>query len=98
MPVDYDAVAVVQSSPTRQDVLEHLHAEGPAYPTQLAQATDTKLPNVSSALTELRADDLVDLAVDESRSMYRYYELTEAGENVATFLLETVEADGGGRP
>lgn len=71
--------AYVLSSNYRSNVVKHLAAEKRATPKDIADATDNLRPHVSRALSELRAVGVVELQVAETRTVGRYYGLTESG-------------------
>lgn len=71
--------AYVLSSSYRANVIKHLAAEKRATPKEIADATDNLRPHVSRALSELRDVGVVELQVAETRTVGRYYGLTESG-------------------
>jgi DNA-binding MarR family transcriptional regulator len=86
----WDVDAYILNSTNRQRVLEYLALSGPATPSQIAADTDSHRSHISRALQELREKDVVELQVDESREMGRYYALTSAGETVWSRIEDRV--------
>jgi DNA-binding MarR family transcriptional regulator len=77
-PAEVDAY--LMSSTYRQTVLEQLGTEGPATPNELAAVTNEPRPHISRALRELKERSIVELRVEESRQVGRYYGLTADGD------------------
>ncbi|WP_435195946.1 winged helix-turn-helix domain-containing protein [Natronomonas sp. EA1] len=77
-----DVEAHILQSKYRRHVLEHLATDGPATPKEIATATNDRRPHVSRALGELRETGVVELQVAETRTVGRYYDLTEIGRSV----------------
>ncbi len=75
-----DVDAYLMSSKYRQLVLRRLGGEGPATPKEIAAATDARRPHISRALKELKERGIVELRVDETRQVGRYYGLTGQGK------------------
>ncbi|WP_336025166.1 hypothetical protein [Halobellus salinisoli] len=74
-----DTGAYISSSKYRLHVLEALDALDRATPKEIAERVGDRRPHVSRAISELRERDVVELQVPESRSVGRYYGLTEKG-------------------
>lgn len=85
--VNWDAVSHVVSSAYRISVVDEL-ADGPATPSQIADATTDDLAHISRALQSLRDEGVVDLLVSDDRKKGRLYGLTETGERAAEHLEE----------
>lgn len=87
MSRDWETVSYVISSTYRREVVAVL-AEGPATPSSIADETDNSMAHVSTALTDLRDHEVVELLVPESRRKGRVYGLTEAGEAAWAVISE----------
>ncbi|WP_262175008.1 winged helix-turn-helix domain-containing protein [Haloarcula laminariae] len=85
--VDFDDASLVKSSTVREAVVDDL-ADGPATPSDIADACTHDISHVSRALREMRDADIVELLVSEERKKGRIYGLTDAGEAVVSFLDE----------
>ncbi|EMA01835.1 hypothetical protein C437_15486 [Haloarcula vallismortis ATCC 29715] len=85
--VNFDDVSIVKSSKYREAVVREL-AEGPATPSEIAEAVHEEIAHISRALNEMREDDLVELLVSEDRKKGRIYGLTDGGEKVQSYLSD----------
>lgn len=79
MSPDWETVGYVISSNYRRTVVATL-ADGPATPSSIADATNTSMAHVSTALTDLRDRGVVELLVPDTRRKGRVYGLTDAGK------------------
>lgn len=84
MARNWDAISYVSRSKYREHIADHLHGEGPATPSEIAEATGHALPHVSRALSQLRDRGLVELLVSEEEHHGRLYGLTEDGRAAVT--------------
>lgn len=89
--LDYDTIGFVRASQYRQAALKSL-AQGPAIPSEIAEAHDLRMSHISRALTTLRDEDLVELLVSEDRPRGRYYGLTQEGKKAHDGLQQLQEA------
>lgn len=83
--VNYDHVSRVKASTYREAAVEELH-DGPATPSEIADASPHEIAHISRALQELRDDGIVELLVSEERRKARIYGLTDDGKAVGEFL------------
>jgi DNA-binding MarR family transcriptional regulator len=77
----------VRGSVYRQDVLAQL-AEGPAIPSQIADAAESDLIYASRAVCELREQSLVEFLVSDATRKGRIYRLTDRGTTIMTLVEE----------
>jgi DNA-binding MarR family transcriptional regulator len=82
MEDDPDTKSFVLRSNYRLQVVQALARSGQLTPTSIAENTDVRQPHVSRALSELRDEGLVTLAVSESQHKGRLYELTQSGDEI----------------
>ena len=59
--------------------------DGKKTPTNIAKDSGIRLNHISNVLRELKEQDLV-VCLNEDQKKYRYYELTELGEEIAEHL------------
>lgn len=80
--------AFVERSGVRAKVLGDL-SKGPKTPSELAHIENEHLSHVSRALSELRAQGLVESSPRKSRE--RYYRTTQRGLELSGMLMRTVK-------
>lgn len=76
----WDEVGYIVSSEYRKDTMAEL-ASGAKTPSDIADATDIKIPHISRSLKQLRDRNLVTLMNPEAKKG-RLYTLSDSGEEV----------------
>ncbi len=88
---DWEDVSFVVNSQYRLDTVIQLGRDGPATPTEIADAHEHSQPHISRCLSELQANDLVELLVDEDQRRGRFYGLTAQGEAVWQMIQDRLD-------
>lgn len=82
----WDAVAFIEPSENRCQILATLVDGGPATPTELSADVGVKVPHISRELSRLEDRGLVELTVSEDTKKGRYYAATPTGVQAAKAL------------
>jgi len=86
-----DVESYVLNSTYRSRVFEYLAGTPRATPKEIAEGVDVPRPHVSRALSELEETGVVELRVPESRTVGRYYGLTEKGTTAWPTIKRAVQ-------
>lgn len=88
--IDWENYGYIKSSQYRLAVFREL-ADGPAQPTEIADANDLGITHISRALGRLKLRGVIELQVPEDQIHPRFYALTDDGHAILDVLQERDE-------
>jgi len=91
---EWDSLSFIARSTYRTIVVKYLGKHGPTIPSVIAKSGDHDIAKISTALSDLREEGVVELLVSEDIKRGRIYGLTSDGEQLLN-QLDRVHSNGG---